>query len=485
MIQQYKEAKKNKNCAVLKQLYSNKDFTLKDIAKIRFYKICTQDRSVDFVWNQFPKWLQRLALQAWFHRASKTDNKEDFIKASQTFSRFTPHYDEKTRYIVHAITVAKRIQSPKLPKLRKQLYQIAPSWMPNPPFSKYLKVAADYKKRNQFQSAIQYYRKVLNSKKATITMKHTCYQQLKWLYKATKQRNRYLKANKQHEIFQKKYMKSKFKTQYVKNQIRLARNYWTAHRSHSALNVLKALRNKAGAKLFLAEINWLIGKIYEEEKKYHVAMMYFEKAKTVTNRQTNPELYEKIIWSNVWNARKLGTFGKAIKFLNEFEKESPKLKPQFSYWKAQILEQQENIHSAKEEYKKLVNLVPFSFHGIISHHKLQKPLQLDLVAIPPKKKLPYTLIDDLVTAEEKELVIAFVKHLLESEKDFSSNKEHLLQIFLKSTNVGFICHFFNLLALFLMKKKVSLSNNTHIHYSPSFTKKKLIELKNFLIFQQK
>ena len=38
--------------------------------------------------------------------------------------------------------------------LRKQLYRIAPSWMPNPPFSKYLKVAEDYKKRNRLKSAI-------------------------------------------------------------------------------------------------------------------------------------------------------------------------------------------------------------------------------------------------------------------------------------------------------------------------------------------
>ena len=80
----------------------------------------------------------------------------------------------------------------------------------------------------------------------------------------------------------------------------------------------------------------------------------------------------------------------------------------------------------------------------MAHYKLKKSLKLNLLSITPKKELPYTLIDNLVAAEEQELVMAFVKHLLKKEKNLSSNKEHLLQIFLKSTNVGSYLPFFSI-----------------------------------------
>ena len=81
-------------------------------------------------------------------------------------------------------------------------------------------------------------------------------------------------------------MKSKFTEQYVKNHIRLARNYWTAHQSEKALNILKKLTKKTNSKLMLAEVQWLIGKIYEEEKKIPYSCNAFRKSKIFDQSKT-------------------------------------------------------------------------------------------------------------------------------------------------------------------------------------------------------
>ena len=73
--------------------------------------------------------------------------------------------------------------------------------------------------------------------------------------------------------------------------------------------------------------------------------MHFEKAKSLINPK-HEELYEKIVWSTVWNAKTLGTYGKAIKILSEFEQNATQSVPQFSYWKARILEEKGNTHLA-------------------------------------------------------------------------------------------------------------------------------------------
>ena len=454
LISKYKLAKKEKNCLELQKLYSNTRFSLKDLARIQAYKLCPQLDDPDFQWEAFPQWLKKLALKAWFHRASQQDNKEEFIKASFTLSQFTPLYEEKIRYTQHALKVARKIQSPEKDKLVQYLYTISPSRNPKPKFANYMQVARDYKKRNAFKYSIIYYRKVLNSKKSNLSMKHESYTQLKWLYKTTKQRKKYLKTVSEFNIFQNKIKNRspRFKKNYLKSQISLARSYWNSDKTPLALKTLKtAGKNKD--RLFLDEIYWLIGKIYEEKNQLTKAMLYFKKGKQALKNK-HSSIKEKLIWSLAWNARKLRQYNKALQYLNELEQTSKDYSPQFVFWKAQVLEEMGRKKQADQKYKELIDEAPLSFHGIIAHHKINHPLSLNLVAIKPSKNDPYRLVDDLSLAEENSLVLEFVKHKLnEHKKSNILNEDTLLQLFRRSVNLGIYMPFFQFVGSLSLQEK--------------------------------
>ena len=474
LVQEYISAKKNKNCAILKKLKDEKDFILKDVSYVRFYKMCPEHPDSKFHWSQFPPWLKKEAIEASFHRASKQKNIQKFIQYAQDMSRFSKDRNEKIRYIQHAIKVAKENQLQQVHRLRKRLYILSPSKNPKPLWRDYLPIARDYKKRGLYNSSIQYYKKVLNSKKANLDMKQESFRVLQQLYKTTRQSSRYQKAVRQYEVFQKKYMYLNKKTRkyFFASQMDLAKKYWNINKPQKALNVLSRLEKHKEPPL--TNIYWLKGKIYENITQNKKAVEYFRKA-LKKNSIKNSELYENMLWTLVWNLRQIKEDKEALEIFQKLNNTFP-FTPKYVYWHAQTLKNLNKKRAARKLFNRLIEEVPFDYHGIVSHYQTSTPLFLK----PDKKikkeqfnsKSSYQIVDLLIMAEENDLVLSFMQHkILDYQKRKIVNYGDMFWLFKKSAQAGLYLPFFRFIGgLPVKEKNIFLRNYTELLFPQIYEK---------------
>lgn len=435
-INQYKIAKKNKDCSVLQELYNHRSFSLRNVVRVYKYRYCLDLDDDHFQWDQFEPWLKRKALQAWFHRSSKNKNTEDFIQAARQMSRISPDYGDQVRYLLHAVTVAKQNHSPKTNDLIQELYAISPSR--NPKASDKLAVAYDYKRRKLFHQSIKRFRKILNSKNTTPNVKQECYLNLQKLYKLTKNKKKHLKAVRQYGVFLNRHKNMKISDEYFSNQIKLAKSHWNDHDTNKALHILHQMESNYNDQAPLDQIYWLKGKIFEETSEHEQAIQYFNKAvQKVMNK--NSEFYEQLVWDLVWNLRALKMYKESIDLLTKFEESRPNISSQFIFWKAHILEEMGLKTQADEYYKELIHSVPFDYHGLMAHYKMNHPLSLNLVFEKSSNDNPYQLMGDLISADEKDLALRFMEYKIKKydEKEMSLDQKEVFQLLFYSAQAGF------------------------------------------------
>ncbi len=456
LVQKYISAKKNKDCLTLKELADKKDFTLKDVSYIRFYRMCLEHSVGKFHWSQFPLWLKKEAIEASFHRASQQKDVGKFVQYAQDMSRFSKDRNEKIRYLQHAIKVAGENKLKQLSRLRKRLYILSPSRNPRPQRKDYLSVARDYKKRSLYNSAINYYRKVLNSKKSTIGMKQECFQALQWLYNITRQRVRYQRAVQQYDIFQRRYMytHSKTKKYFFKSQISLAKKYWNIDRPKKALRILSLLEKQKGAPLM--EIYWLKGKIHENINQNQQAVGYFRKSLQKNSDKEN-ELYENMLWSLAWNLRKVKKREEALKVFQELIDSFP-FTPRYIYWKAQTFNDLNKRRFARKLFNQLIEESPLDYHGMLSHYYTKTPLSLKTdnksQEVQSQKNDSYQIVDHLIMAGENDLVLSFMQHKIsEYKKRKIVNYGDMFRLFKKSAQAGLYLPFFKFIGGLPTKEK--------------------------------
>ena len=408
--------------------------------------MCPNDPDDRFHWDSFPNWLKKEAIEASYHRASKKEDIQKFIHYAQQVSRFSTDRNEKIRYIQHAIKVARDNHSEELKTLRQRLYKLSPSYNPNPHWKDYVKVARDYKKRGLHGFSIQYYRSALNSKHATNKIKRTCFKALLELYRTTHQSAKYQKAMKQYDTFQRKHLShTKGRKHFFDNKISMAKKYWNMNRTTRALTILSQIEKMKGVPLM--RVYWLKGKIYENISKYHQAVIFLQRSLQYSSKKKG-ELYEDILWSLAWNLRKIN---KRKEALDIFQKliDSSEFNTRYVYWKAKVFLELGHKRAARKLFNQLITEAPLDYHGILSHYHTKAFLTLN----PPKKRRiffqkskedPYKIMDHLILAEEKELILSFMEHKIsEYRKRKDVRHSEMFLLFKRSAQAGFYLPFFS------------------------------------------
>ena len=450
-ILHYKQAKEDKDCESLISLSKKKHFRLKNIALIRAYQFCPKHSINDFNWKSFPDWMKKSALSASLKRASKNKSIKSFIDSAWELSRISPHYDEKVRYTLQALRAARKYKMDEAAELEEELYSLSPSRKRNPSFSDYIEVAKDFQKRGLYSEASYYYKKVLNSKKSSIDMKHTCFVQLKKNYKLSKKKKNYERAVRQHDVFQRKYRYKNKKAgkYYFNSQIELAKTYWNLENYSKALKILNSLSKQKNPPL--KNIYWLKGKIYENINKNVKAMHFFDKSYKLFKIKKG-ELYETLVWDMVWNLKGLEKYAHALELLTELEENSKTPSAQYTFWRANLLENLDRKNEAVSAYQKLIEEAPFSFHGIIAHYKAKSPLKLDLEY--SNESSSYKIVDDLFLAGENKLLFSFMDYKINEYKYRSDlNQKEMFSFFKSSAKAGFYLPFFQFIGSLSTKEK--------------------------------
>ena len=443
LIRQYKKAKEEKDCRRLQELSLNKKFPLKDLARVRRYRFCLTDSDPSFNWKIFAPYLQKEALKASYHRFSKNENIKEFAKVSRELSRISRDYNEKVRYLKRAMHSAKGAGLNLLAKqIQGELFTLSPSL--NPREKNLLAAAHDYKKRKLYNRSIKSFRKVLNSGSSPPLVRQECFLNLQKLYRLTRNRRKQITAASQYSLFLKRNKgRIPIHKGYFESRIQTAKNYWNNHQTAQALSHLKKLEAEYGSEAPLDQIDWLRGKIFEEKEEHHKALFQFDKAKQRVKNK-NSEFYEKLVWDLVWNLRKLKFYPDAIGHLMEFEKQKKEaLSSKFIFWKAHILEEMGLVEQARRFYEQLIEEVPFDFHGLMAHYKMDHPVFLDLKQTSFKNN-PYQLMGHLLAANEKDLALIFMEQKMKEQKKKSppASKEEMFQLFSYAAKAGVYLPFF-------------------------------------------
>ena len=475
LIKDYIVAKKNNNCVVLKELANSDNFSLKDIAYIRFYKMCPHDPDDRFHWSSFPKWLKKEAIEASYHRASKKENVQKFIQYAQEMSQFSTDKSEKIRYIQHAIKVARDNHSEEITALREKLYQLAPSYNPKPQLKDYLKVARDYKRRGLYGSSIRYYRSALNAKSATAKIKRDSFKALIELYRVTHQSVKHQKAVRQYDYFQKRNLShSKGRSYFFDSKISLAKKYWNMNRTSQALRILFQIEKMKGAPLM--RIYWLRGKIYENISKHSLATVYLKKSlKHHSGKKDN--LYEEMLWSLAWNLKKVNKKKEALDIFQKLIDSFP-FTPKYMYWKARVFLELDKKRSARKLFNRLIKDAPLDYHGILSHYHVNVPLSLEPIQkrrslFQRTKDDPYKIVDHLILAQEEELVTSFIEHAISQYRRVKNNTRHsqMFLLFKKSAQAGLYLPFFRFVGqLPTEEKSIFMKKYTHLLFPQIYQK---------------
>lgn len=445
-LNKYKLAIANKDCPTLWSIYQNSKGVLNQVARIRSYELCAGNKDLAFSKDQFPKWLQREASKAWLHRASQSKNHTDFIQASLQISKQTSHYEDRVYYLIKALKLAQKVKHPLEAEIKKNLYAVSPSRDPEKKYS--IAGARDYKKRLLFKQSTYVFRKILNSKKASIDDKESCFRNLISIYKKTKRRQKYLSSSAQYGIFLKRNLSTNLRSRnaYFKSQINLARRYWTNNNIKKALRILYVIKKRYPSVAPLDHVYWIRGKIFEGEKFYAKAISEYEQGmRFIKNKRS--EMSQNLHWSLFWTLRGLNKFKEALVVIDKIINLSKNFDAEHMFWKAQTLGKMQRNEQAYFIYKKITRKTPFNFYGMVSHYKIAKSLTLRSKERPIRKSGRYSLIDDLIFIDEKPLALHFMKEQLRQYYRHPSRykKEDTLLLLEHVARTGLYLPFFQLI----------------------------------------
>lgn len=362
-------------CKNMKELSTTSDFPLQKLALIYFYESCPLDYTPEFKSDDFPEWLQSKATKSFYRRYTKYKNTGPLLEVTIKLIERTSGKELKTSYIKQAINLAKKLNDPRLNKLKEQLFTLHPELKPEPSFSDYIPIAHSYRKSRSFKKSIHFYRKALNSPQASFKEKNTCFKNLKKIYKLQRSYGKYLIASKQWSQWLLKQKEPRAEKIRYQNELSLARHYWTLHSDKKALNVLDSILVSSTPDEIKGEIYWMKGVVKIKADKNEAEEGLNELSESIkffkkSNKQQR--LLEKALWNRSWTLKKLKKYKEALKDLSELERiaQNPYVKLRATFWKSRALK---NLNKQKERNSVLRELIeenPYSYYGLMARKEL-------------------------------------------------------------------------------------------------------------------
>ena len=371
-----------------------------------------------------PFWLEKEKVKAFIKKETKSKRKKNlYLILSQL--------EDKKTLKIKWIKKALDIQEDK--KTRKKLYNLSPRLNRNPTLKEYESVALDYYHNLETEKAQKYYKKILLSSRSSFSMKKRAYHGLYKVFKTAQKKDKAIfwllrKKNYLKYYFFKNKSHSYFRKIYYKALLDLGVNYWNINKIKKARWYLNKVI-KSDLDFLSTKAYYIIGLIEEEKQLPTRSLYYFQKA--LDKNSISKKLKEKILWKTAWILKRLKKYSHALIVLknlqNEFEGEK------YVYWSGVLNEKIKNKKQAKIMYRKLINLSPYSYYGLLAHKKIKvhikKPkkhfIGLKRVFLPPltkKQKKSLETLTKLYEFNEIELMDNYLKHL----KDHSLWHQFLL-----------------------------------------------------------
>ncbi len=407
-------------CHNMRFLSKITSFPLRPYARLNLYSYCEKELEISL--TDFPEWLKKKVGKAWRKKAKKLKNESALKEASYFLFQLSKEKYLKEKYLVSAIELAKKTKDTRLKEWRKALHALSPRYISNPSHEQKLKVAEDLRKNRQFKKATFYYRQLLNSSRSTFYEKNEAFKRIRWIYKITKNKKKYLLATMQWKNWLKRKLKTEKKAGKIYHNIfyLLARTQWTLNQSGKALNTLNQMEKELKGRFSLFKVYRMKALIFDEKEEKDQSIFFFQKA--LKEKRPDVEMYEKTKWGYGWVLNKAGKQEESLSVLNDLVEtsESEYLPSRALFWMGRLYEDRKNKKKADETYKELIDIDPLSYYGLLAHYKLNQKIRI-------QKKQNFSQDEDnknyivaqwLLSLDEYDLALDFLKHKAEQyQKD--------------------------------------------------------------------
>lgn len=383
--QLWKQENPTLSCEKFSELAKDPLFPLNSLAWMRAHEVCPEQSEIlsqmgEANIEKVDGWLKPTAIEVLLAKAEREKNKAEIMKYSYEKSKFYLPTEEKVDLTRRSLEMASTLgDSNHKERMEERLHKLAPRLNPNPSKKEWLDVAKDFRRAREFDKARDYYQRVLNDNKSSLSMKISALHGIRYAWKNERNKEEYLKATENYaRFFYNRYKKNK-RSKYYREKlhdayVELMRTYWTQGQIKNASNCLDFLERELKNKYSLAEVYWLRGRMAEEKQEFAESVKWFSLG--LKERLQTRDLKEKLYWYQAWNLRKISKFAEAEEAFQELKKsaDSDFAKARYQYWLARTIEDLERIDDAKAEYEELIKLDPLGYYGLLAHRQLHEQI---------------------------------------------------------------------------------------------------------------
>ncbi len=456
--QQIKNTQPEKACTLFKELRQTNSFKFKDLALIRTYEVCPENKKPNF---SSKPWLRKIIATIEFDHC-KNKNSANCVNVYLEKSKRKLPQTEKIALIDVALYKAKQINNKALiRKATQRLHKISPKSKPKVRTQDYLLVAKDYLKAREFDRAEKYFSKIIK-KNFSLKTKVEAY---KGFSKSEKlQRNYKTYVTKEKDLFQFVLSKYKLNKRLISNKLldktcqSYSRAAWSYASRTTAENTLDICAKLLKGKYSLASNYWIRGRIEEEKLNYTKAIEYFNLA--LQERSKNKDFIDKLYWYKAWNERKIKKFSDAKKTLTKLieQTENRFSEAKFKFWLGKIHLEVNEKQLAKAQFTEIIEESPSSFYSLLSHKYLNKKISYDRTLASNKiktKNLNLSYVDWLLLLDENEIAQNYLKHKVKKHRN-TFTEDNIREVFPYYAKTHMYLEFFYLVSILAPERQNNL-----------------------------
>lgn len=359
------------SCAKLLELSKKETFSLRKLAALRSVTLCGNKEitNFDFVTENY---LISLKREAELKKAEISGSSQERIEALIQYSSQMKTLSERVKMLQSAKDLAlKNKLVDKTDLIDAEIQKYAPRFRIKPKPEEFLEVGQDFIAAREFDKGREFLKKVFNNTKTPFERRRRAYQAYRNSFKIQQDRKTHLKEAQNYFDWLLKNKDSKFA---VDAGTYLARAYWTEGRQSKGEQILGEVEKKLKGKAKLDEINFLRGRMREEDGKYLEAVAFFDQAIKPTANPSPTNI--KASFSKAWSLMRLGKnkeaadeFGKTAEMAIEVPDQ---VKAKF--WQARNMAKDGNAEGAEALLQNLTSEDPLGFYGLLAYRELKQEI---------------------------------------------------------------------------------------------------------------
>lgn len=371
-LTQYKNALSygdSRGCETFRSLGQQSDFHLKDLAVLRAILSCKDVHETLSSVNSSKTYLLSLRSEAELTLAQKQNDWPQYLDLLQSYlSQLWKTDRERAKQVESALVIAKekKLKSHQV-KLEKLLYTLAPRLRKNPTKSEYLEIGLDLLQAREFDRARDYFKKIVTDAKRPIEERRKAFAHARNSYKIQQDKRLHLK---EAQLYYQWLLKHKQYTQALDAGLYVSRALWTEGMKGQAQRTLDELERKLKRRAKTFDIDFIRGRMANEDGHDLKAILHFDKA--LANGALQSPGAHKVQYAKAWS---LYRSGKPKEAAIEFSRAGQMAKEQVDHVRAQFWEGRAKIQAGMaEEGRQLLQHVakedPLGFYGLVSYREL-------------------------------------------------------------------------------------------------------------------